>query len=162
MNKCLTSSPIKFLRKVISYGKGERVGQTQEFYVIDRSPVFEYEYLQNGQDLVAEDSGFTDCLAYEQPWGRFKAFGGREFVIKLKNGKEIKADGQYWSSGRPGWERIAAATLDELTNCYVFNGYMATNELINSIPRDIPVAEYWEYKRAIQYSKELKFKYLQK
>ena len=95
---------------------------TQRFLVLNRKLHFEYEKV--GKWLIAEDNGFFSFYYYEKPCGRFKAFGGSEFDINLKNGEVIKATGQYWS-GIPETHAkkvigLGYGTVDGLASCNVF------------------------------------------
>lgn len=95
---------------------------TQTFLLLNRKPIFKFEKKDNW--LISEDNGFFQFYSYEKPVGRFKAFGGSEFDIHLKNGEVIKANGQWWDAVPKDFQdkvkSYGYGTIDTLSKCYVF------------------------------------------
>lgn len=134
-----------------------------EALVLDRLPAFKYG-LSNGC-ITGKDGLFADCLYYEAPFGRFKAFAGREFKIKLEDGSIIECNGQYWDGVKKDHievlgfvpSRVTINSLDSLKKCFVFTGTYANPELFQKLRNtyDGKVWEYWEYDKHIKESKEV-------
>ncbi|MFQ3543485.1 hypothetical protein Q7A53_05315 [Halobacillus rhizosphaerae] len=104
---------------------------------------------------------FFDCLYYEKPIGKWKAFAGREFEIPLENGEVVKCNGQWWSGLNEnarkiiGHQNLIPATandMEDLKRCYVYNGFTALKEdyekLISTYSGKI--YEYYEYEKLIR------------
>lgn len=97
---------------------------TQRFVVLNKLPVFFYE--TRGYWLIAEDSGFYRFYQQRPVDPTCKAFAGRKFIIPLKNGEIIEADGMYWDNVPEKFKDIfqgGFAIADELNKCNVFCSY---------------------------------------
>lgn len=135
---------------VINVGpKGVYTNKPNGFYylVLDKYP--DFKYIQNGNDLIAEDSGFYNC--YKISYGSGKAFGGAEFSIPLKNGGEIKAHGQVWSAGfdqiPEPYIDVGIAVLNDLKKSYGFYaGCISKNKLDAWLKIHTPSDNYNKYK----------------
>ena len=106
---------------------------TQEFFILNRRPEFKFD--KTGKWLIGEDSGFfsfyyKNCDIYS------KAFAGREFDIKLNDGKTIKASGQYWDGVPDDYKglvhRVGCDTPEGLARCNVFCSYYIDFDLVKS------------------------------
>jgi len=123
---------------------------------------FKYKKYDNIIIGIDESETFVDCLYYEAPWGRFKAFAGREFDISLENGKIIHCNGQWWHGGSDQAEKIldkkivgvTVNDIESLKKCYVFTGCFAIKEnkdkLIESYHGNL--YEYYEYEKELKQS----------
>lgn len=136
---------------VVKFNDGEAL-------VLDKLPKLKYT-LSNGC-ITGTDGLFADCLHYEAPFGRFKAFAGREFEIKLEDGSVVKCNGQYWDGVKKGHieklgfvpGRATVNSLDSLKSCYVFTGYYANPELFQQL-RATYEGKVWEYR---EYQEQIK------
>lgn len=131
--------------------------------VLDKEPVITYEFLPgHGKTYLVgsnDDAVFYECMVYERPIGRFKAFGGREFDVTMKDGTKTHCDGQYWSGGAADVGRIIGVDLvsvvssgiDELKRCYVFSEYHADKKKIRCLIEQYhgDVIPYWDYKKML-------------
>lgn len=121
-----------------------------------------FKYKKHGNIIIGiDESGtFVDCLYYEAPWGRFKAFAGREFDIPLENGETIHCNGQWWHGGSEQAEKIlgkeiVGATVNDvesLKKCYVFTGCFAIKENKHKLIENYPgkLYEYYEYEKELK------------
>ena len=108
-------------------------------YVIDRKPKLIFKKVDN--IIYGTDGLFYDCYQYEEPEGRFKAFAGRKFEIKLDNGEIVKCNGQWWNGGFKNVEDLVGCNIDRVTirtkkdlkKCYVFCGYEANIDKFNKL-----------------------------
>lgn len=107
-----TRPPIK-IEAVVKFNDSEA-------YVFNRMPEFLYQF--EGRDLIARDGPFADALRYEQPRGRFKAFGGREIRFPMLDGTTTIGTGEYWACGVGGMVSATYSTKASLLKCYVFTG----------------------------------------
>lgn len=126
--------------------------------VVDEIPQIVYE--EYGKFLIgSDDKGVLfNCLVYERPIGVFKAFGGREFDLPMKDGSVTHCYGQYWhdtfnnASKVLGFKlaSITIQTLDDLKKCYVFVGYQAKYETYYKAVSDFlnnhPNYKIWGYR----------------
>lgn len=131
--------------------------------VVDEIPELTYE--KYGTYLIGSDDSklLFDCLY--QHYDRFKkAFAGREFDLRMKDGTITHCEGQYWS-GRTqecakliGIElgEITIQTLDALKECYVFTRYQVNLSVYRSMVSDFfaknpgyEIFGYWEYDNRI-------------
>lgn len=116
-----------------------------------------YNDLLIGKD---ESETFIDVLFYERPFGRFKAFAGREFDLPLSDGSSIHCSGEWWSGGSDKAEKILKTKLvgatyndiESLKKCYVYMGHCAVKDkwldLVNAYNGKI--YEYREYEKEIK------------
>ena len=120
--------PIKIIDTIYHKNKYD----TQVFHVVDRRPEFLYERKANW--LIAEDSGFFNFYFYEKPFAEFKAFAGREFMIPMRDGSMVKANGQWWYGIEPSYlellNHVAIGTPEKLGKCNVFTGLWIDPNLI--------------------------------
>ena len=116
------------------------------YIVLDEVPKFLYE--RSGYMLLAEDDGFYDALVLQHDLYE-KAFAGREFDIKLKDGTVVKANGQWWSTSHPERDNltdIGYSTLEKLEECYVFySGSILTSKLVGWLEKNEPSEDYNKY-----------------
>ena len=121
----------------------------QVFLVLDKMPNFIYE--RKGNCLIASDDGFYDTLYYEKPFGRFKAFAGREFDIPLKDGTVEKATGQWWDgkhqeNAPEPIVSVGYSTIEQLHRCYVFSGgHISKAKLDKWMEMNEPSTDYRKY-----------------
>lgn len=124
-------------------------GLTQGFIVLDKMPEFIYE--RRGNCLVAADDGFYDCLHYDKPSKNWKAFAGREFDLKMKDGTIEHAYGQWWSGKHQenAPELIISLgmnTIEELHKCYVFcSGHVSKAKYDAWLSCNTPSDNYYKY-----------------
>jgi len=116
-----------------------------------------FKYEKHGDIIIGLDDTetFVDCLYYERPIGRFKAFGGREFDINLINGEIIKCNGQWWHGGIKKVSEIlndelisvTMKDIESLEECYVYSGCYGikrkVDEMINNYNGKI--FDYYEF-----------------
>jgi len=97
---------------------------TQQMLVLNRYPIFLYERV--GQYLIAEDEGFFHFYGYGACSPGWKAFGGREFDIPMRDGSIVKAVGQWWDAIPKDYYGLLTypgiATVEQLNKCNVFHG----------------------------------------
>ncbi|MBO1003150.1 hypothetical protein [Pseudogracilibacillus auburnensis] len=94
-----------------------------------------FTYEKHGDLLIGTDNlgVFVNIFLYRRPVGKWKAFGGREFDIPMKDGSVIKATGQWWDGGLSRAEEIlgqeivnvTAEDIESLKSCYVYCGIYA-------------------------------------
>lgn len=124
-----------------------------------------FKYNRHGNLLIGiDDTGtFVNCLRYEEPWGRFKAFAGREFDIPLENGEVIHCNGQWWAGGSKTAEEILKDTLvhatyediDSLKRCYVYTGCHAVKGKLEKLIETYKgkTYEYYEFEKELKEAK---------
>lgn len=124
---------------------------TQVFYVLNRAPVFEYEYM--GYWLRAEDNGlwsFYEQRPHDREW---KAFAGRKLNLKMKGGGDIIGDGDIWDAVPPEYSGLifqsGYGTVESLGKCNVFCSFYydkSFQELINKwLKKHKPSNNYRKY-----------------
>lgn len=121
---------------------------TQTFLLLNRKPVF--AFFERDKWLIAEDNGFFKFYYYEKPVGRFKAFGGSEFDIPMKNGKVIKANGQWWDAVPKDYiskvDSYGYGTIDTLSKCYVFGSVYVQKGMVEKwLEENEPSNNYNKY-----------------
>lgn len=110
---------------------------------------------KDGSDiLIASDGIFCDCLYIDRSWKYPEAFAGRKFIKTMKDGEQIKCEGQFWSGWRwpatemyPETRHVTAAHIGDLKSCYVFFGWRGINSEIDRLRKAYrgPVYEYFDY-----------------
>jgi len=121
----------------------------QKFLILDTMPDLLYE--RHGSILFATDDGFFDCYGYEAPSRNSRAFGGREFDIRMKDGSTIKANGQWWSIGAAKHcpeplVSVGISTLPLLEKCYVFSSGNVFKSKLNAwLAEHEPSTDYAKY-----------------
>lgn len=125
-----------------------------------------YTYEKINEMLIGSDETgiFYDCLFYEKPFGRFKAFGGREFDLPLKDGGTIHCSGQYWDGKSSRASDIKGINIipctcgyiEDLKKCYVYCGHYANMEKFQDLIEqyDGKIYEYHEYEELIKNCKQ--------
>ena len=111
------------------------------FYSLDEEPEMLYE--KQGNLLIGNDTSgiFYDVLIYEGSGPTWKAFGGREFDLPMKDGSTTHCSGQYWSGGTEKAEEllgiqlggIAAEDISKLVECYGYCSYLVDTEKFLSL-----------------------------
>lgn len=121
-----------------------------------------FEYEKYGDIIIGIDETDTFLVVYVYDWPSkgFKAFGGREFDIELKDGEIIHCNGQWWYGGANkaievlGRDIISVAvgSVNELTETYVFNSmYMFKDKLEELIySYEGRLYEYDEYRKILR------------
>ena len=132
---------------------------------LDQKPKLVYR--RNKGAILGSDGCFLSMLYHDHPWGRFKAFVGREFDIPLDTGEIIHCKGQWWHGQTSDHDdllprgenltHIAAASVDDLTGCYVFSGYEAVESELKKLMADYkgPVYEYWDFDKVMRMRRRL-------
>lgn len=126
--------------------------------VLDEKPQLTYTKYGT-HTIIGTDGTFCTCYGYEHPDGRWKAFAGAKFEIKLSDGSVEQCYGQWWDSiTRKAIEvlgerpiHVTAQTLDALKKCYVFTGYSAIKERYEALIKDYKgiIWDYWDYEATI-------------
>jgi hypothetical protein len=122
----------------------------QDFVVLDKLPEFLYE--KKGVCLIASDDGFYDCLFYDTPGKNWKAFAGREFDLKMKDGTIIHASGQWWDgkhqeNAPEPIVRVGIGTIEGLGKCNVFSsGHISKVKYEEWLSKNTPSNDYYKYK----------------
>lgn len=118
--------------------------------VFDKIDPLEYEKI--GDSIIGSNGLFCACYYYEAPSYAFKAFGGREFDITLKDGTVIHCNGQWWDGITsvhrqivPDIVYVTASSIDELKKCYVFFGYSSSKKKINEMISAY-TGRIWDYR----------------
>jgi hypothetical protein len=118
--------------------------------------------------IYGTDGPFYACYYYEEPFGRFNAFGGRKFKITLDSGEIIECCGQWWDGGYGNLSKhlgielkyCPVSSIPELKDCYVYFGMKADinklSELILGYKGSI--YEYRDYEKVLKYD-DLRDKY---
>lgn len=130
-------------------------------FVLDESPNFVFYRLGNNI-IYGTDGIFYICYKYERPSAGFKAFGGKEFKLKLDTGEEVICTGQWWDGGYSELSRhlgisfthITYNTIENLKNCYVYHGASADIVQFNKLLNDTDELFYYDY---YDYEKILKY-----
>lgn len=122
---------------------------TQRMLVVDRMPQFTYE--RKGRFLIGDDSGFFKFYHHEACSENWKAFGGWEFSIPMKDGSAIEAHGQWWDAIPSDFSELTytlgVSTTEQLSQCHVFNGGIHVDrELVDSwLEENDPSNNYHKY-----------------
>jgi hypothetical protein len=129
-----------------------------EAWVLNRAPRLEYE--RHGDTIIGMDFPLFNCYGYEHPAHGFRAFGGREFEIKLVGGEIIRCNGQWWSGVTPlaksliGGEvaDVTAKDIDALQKCYVFSGFVGEMESLQEFRAGYTgnIIPYWDYEKILR------------
>lgn len=122
----------------------------KEAFVLNRPINITYEKV--GRDFIGSDGPFKDALAYDNS-GLGKAFAGRSFDLKMKDGSVETIKDHWWDVGIKGHVGITACDIDSLKRCYVFCGYSASPEEIKAL-RDAyegDIYSYRDYEKVINY-----------
>lgn len=130
----------------------------REAFVLNRMP--ELEYSRYGDTIVGTDGTFHEC------YGKWidpvdKAFGGREFELRMKDGEVVHCKGQWWSSITAKARKVIGeniipltlSTVEELRECYVFSGGIeGTREKIAVLRAEYegPIYDYDEYRKILK------------
>ncbi len=134
-----------------------------EFFVLDEPVKLEYIQLDDST-IVGMAEPFLSF--YKKEYDRHaKAFAGREFDLTMIDGTIVHCNGQWWSAltncaveemrldtDRRKVIQVAASTIDQLRNCYVFVGYSTLVEDWEKFRAkyDGPVYDYYEYEKQIK------------
>lgn len=130
-------------------------------YVLDKEPELVWQRLDK-KTLYGTDGVFYDVLRHSYETG-YKAFGGREFEIRLQNGEIVKCNGQWWSAGHSAVEEhlrikltsVAAGEKEGLKKCFVFHGYSADFEKLEALKQKYlkkgVIYPLREYEKIIKY-----------
>jgi hypothetical protein len=131
------------------------LGLFHHHLLVDEMPVLVFE--KNRGLLVATHDGFSQCYEYQTPGPTFKAFGGREFDIPLKDGTVEHAWGQWWdrspfiTKDQGPYTPVGIATLADLQRCYVFaHGVIETAKLNEWLANNEPSTNYYKYRKDMQ------------
>lgn len=125
--------------------------------IVDRMPKFVYQWYGD-KLIIANDSGFHDCLRYDyDPF--HKAYCGREFEIKFKEGTKLLADGKWWGCDHP--ERRDNGLIDVgiiLDGTYGSHGGMVESYLVrNWLEQNTPKPNKLAYEKQLEQSRLTKF-----
>ena len=107
------------------------------YLMVDNIPQMTYEKV--GSSYIGSDNNnyFSDYLKYEHGYGRFVAFAGREFPIKLKDGSITKLKDHWWASGsydkNHKYIGVGLGTLSELQDCFVFCSYNIREDKLDAL-----------------------------
>lgn len=129
-------------------------------FVLDEPIKYTYEQLDE-MLIGSDESGvFYNCLFYEKPIGRFKAFVGREFDLPLKYGGTIHCNGQYWDGKSDKASKIKGVNIipctcgyiEDLKQCYVYCGYYADKEKLQHLIEQYngKIYKYYDYEKLIK------------
>ncbi|MFX3616251.1 MAG: hypothetical protein ACE3JK_01805 [Sporolactobacillus sp.] len=98
----------------------------------------DFVYEKFGNILIGTDASglFHRVLIYGRPSEDWKAFGGWEFDLNMKDGSITHCDGQWWDGGRSKARQILKKELVDVTldsiaglkRCYVFSGGTCIDE----------------------------------
>ena len=141
---------------VVKFNEGEAL-------VFDEMP--DPIYTKYGNDTIIGKSGsFYTCYGYNEPSRWSKAFGGREFNIKLSDGTIEHCSGQWWDlvTGVAKKElhidgderilvRVTANDIKSLSNCYVYYGLYAIGSEVSEMRKQYNgrVYEYYEFENEV-------------
>ena len=131
-------------------------------YVLNRKVKFTYDKI-DWKTIIGKDEGALQFYYWDGRVGLFgcKAFGGREFTLKLSDGTEERCCGQWWDGMNKtsaklydykDLEYFSFSTIDELRKCYVYTLCMCTKQWLESIKAKYQgkVYDYWEYEKIIK------------
>lgn len=134
----------------------------REAFVLERPLQLKYTRYGNGT-LVGIDGCFLSCYYYEKPWGRFKAFAGREFDLKMTDGTVQHCNGQWWDGiSEKARQAVSgdiidttASDIESLGRCYCFSGFTAIKHLLDTFRATYKgkTYDYWEYEAKLKQEK---------
>lgn len=132
-------------------------------YVLDNKIQLTYE--KHGDLLIGSDDTQTFfSVLYYSPcggnpnFGGNYAFGGRKFVLSMKDGTTTHCYGQYWDGRYEDAEKLLGVKfadfthcdIDSLVECYVFRGGTADKLKLQKMIDDFfeisPSYKPWEYR----------------
>lgn len=133
-----------------------------EALVLNKAPEFVFERFDN--TLVGRDGMFIRLYKYERPTERWKAFGGTEFDLKMRDGSIEHCYGQWWDGitdrafkelGIESRNEICSPTYGTVTaleKCYVFTSGYALQRDYDQFRATYKerVLEYWEYESELK------------
>lgn len=124
----------------------------------------DYKYHRIGDNIIYGTDGLRYIsYKYDRPSGRFFAFGGRKFNLKIEDTCEIvDCYGQWWDGGSDIVEKelgldlisITYNTIEELKKCYVYYGAMIDKNRFSEILKEqgeLFYYDYFEYEKLIKY-----------
>ena len=125
-------------------------------YVINKKPVFLCDIKRPYIHCKCEHSAFLKTYKYN--YTKYaKAFGGREFDIKLNDGKIVHASGQWWMDYPEGIDEseilsIGYSTIEDLRECFVFTCGFVTESFLEYLLSKYTgkTYEYNEYERILK------------
>lgn len=124
-----------------------------EALVLNRPLELVYEKMPNG-DYVGEDGPFKSLMFFRHGSGSFKAFSGREFALKMKDGTLDKIKNHWWHGLLKNTQSVVACDIASLKKCYVFSGGFSVNKEEFDALRSTytgPVYPYWDYEKIIKF-----------
>ena len=138
-------------------------------YVVDEIPERLHEKVDIGWQRLMygtdADGVLYRCYQYDSPSDRFKAFGGWEFDLKMRDGGVTHCNGQWWDAGASVIAKHLGIELDSITiqeigalkQCYVFTGMHADaakfGALVNAYKAENPehkVYGYYEFEKVLK------------
>ncbi|HDW3534438.1 hypothetical protein [Citrobacter freundii] len=123
-----------------------------EALVLNRPLNFIYEEI--GRDFIGSDGPFKRALFYSPASEAFKAFGGSEMTLNMRDGSQRKVKDHWWSGCLPEHRDVTACDLESLKKCYVFFGGAAiTSGDFQTLRESYTgcVYPYWDYEKIIKY-----------
>lgn len=144
--------PIKI--EAIVKSKDERF-----FFVFNREIEFIYTQFDR-ETIIGEDEKIYNFFFYESPSKNWKAFGGREFDLKMSDGSTIHCFGQWWDglskTARLMFDdvlsNIAYSDVESLKKCYVYCSGRCDINWINKLLSEYngKIYEYYEFEKIIK------------
>lgn len=123
-----------------------------EALVLNRPLRFIYE--PDGKGFLGSDGPFRDVLYYEQGYGGFVAFAGRELSLPMADGSTRTVKDHWWSGSIKGYAGATYGDVESLRKCYVFSGgaCIARDDLAALRATYTGcVYPYWDYEKVIKY-----------
>lgn len=107
-------------------------------YVFDEPIQLKYhrEVIDGCAYLIGKHGPFRSFLKYRRSRGRNdRAFAGRTLRLRGHNGVTVRVKNHWWNCADPRGETIsiAASTVDELKQCYVFSGCSCDPEALQEM-----------------------------
>ncbi|SXZ03431.1 hypothetical protein [Klebsiella pneumoniae] len=129
---------------VVQFNKGEAL-------VLSRPVNFIYE--QVGSDYIGTDGPLTRALCYSRASDAFRAFGGSELTLRMKDGSVRKIKDHWWSGTLSEHGEVIVGDVESLKKCYVFGSASIRSEDLQALRESYTgcVYPYRDYEKVIKY-----------
>ena len=147
-----TKQPIR-IEAIVKHKSG------QVFFVFNRKVEFIHTQFDR-ETIIGEDEKIYNFYLYESPSKNWKAFGGREFDLKMSDGSTTHCFGQWWDglskTARLMFDgtlsNIAYSDIEDVKKCYVYCGGRCDTNWINKLLSEYngKIYEYYEFEKLIK------------
>lgn len=129
-------------------------------YVLNRNVNFLYTKMDD-KTIIGYDEEIYQFYKKDSFGKNWKAFGGREFELKLTDGSVEKCYGQWWDGITKTAQELfkdkrmkhfAFSTNEELKRCYVYYGATCDAKWLEKLDAEYTgkIYEYYEYEKILK------------